>query len=126
MVSDLPGVSGYRILRTVANGEGDLKKLADLDDPNLVGPSAAAFPAEAEVSSRVGACPGREESAGESESNYCLRGCGPTGEQGSNPVMVSAGHRHTGFVNAPFPATSHNARRAHFQSLAAAVHSNFR
>jgi transposase len=34
-ISDLLGVSGYRILRALAKGESDLGKLADLADPHL-------------------------------------------------------------------------------------------
>ena len=42
-----------------------------------LGPSAAAFPSAAQVSSWVGACPGREESAGESKSNRSPKGNRP-------------------------------------------------
>jgi transposase len=39
-----------------------------------VGPTAASFPSAAQFSSWVGACPGRQESAGENYSSRCARG----------------------------------------------------
>jgi transposase len=152
VISDLLGVSGYRILRALAAGESDLEKLADLADPGLrvsrdglmgalrgslhpmhrqllglfldrldlleeqmelvtkqisqamdlhqqaigrlcqvpglgseaahqilaeLGPTAAAFASARQVSSWVGVCPGREESAGESKSNRSPKGNRP-------------------------------------------------
>lgn len=152
VISDLLGVSGYRILRALAKGESDLEKLADLADPGLrvsradlmealrgglhevhrrllgffldrldlveeqmelvtkeisqamnfhqqaiarlcrvpglmseaahqivaeLGPTAAAFPSAQQASSWVGACPGREESAGQSKSNRSPKGNRP-------------------------------------------------
>jgi transposase len=149
VVSDLLGVSGYRILRALAKGETDVVKLAELADPRLhvtpaklqeavsgqihdqhrillrlfldrldlvdqqtvelgkvigeamkdhqtaitrlslipglgidsahqmvaeLGPEAAAFPSAAQCCSWVGVCPGRQESAGISESNRCPKG----------------------------------------------------
>jgi len=149
MVSDLLGVSGYRILRALARGESDVVKLAALADPRLrvspqklqealhgqmheqhrvllqlflerldlverqmtelakvigeamrvhqqaitrlslvpglgidsahqmiaeLGPEAAAFPSAPQCCSWVGVCPGRQESAGISESNRCPKG----------------------------------------------------
>jgi len=149
VVSDLLGVSGYRILRALEKGESDVVKLAELADPRLrvspqklqealygqmheqhrvllrlfldrldlverqmtelakvimeamqvhqqaitrlslvpglgidsahqmvaeLGPEAAAFPSIPQCCSWVGVCPGRQESAGISESNRCPKG----------------------------------------------------
>lgn len=149
VVSDLLGVSGYRILRALEQGESDPVKLAELADPRLrvspellqqalngqmhehhrvllrlfldrldlverqmaelakvivqamqvheqaitrlslipglgidsahqmvaeLGPEASAFPSAPQCCSWVGICPGRQESAGISESNRCPKG----------------------------------------------------
>jgi transposase len=149
VVSDLLGVSGYRILRALGKGQTDAAELAKLADSRLrvtpaklkeavsgeiheqhrvllrlfldrldlverqaaelatvigeamkshqtaitrlslipglgldsahqmiaeLGPAAAAFPSAAQCCSWVGVCPGRQESAGVSESNRCPKG----------------------------------------------------
>jgi transposase len=149
VVSDLLGVSGYRILRALEKGERDVVKWAELADPRLrvspqrlqealagqmheqhrvllrlfldrldlverqmtelakvimeaiqvhqqaitrlslvpglgidsahqmvaeLGPEAAAFPSMPQCCSWVGVCPGRQESAGISQSNRCPKG----------------------------------------------------
>ena len=152
IVSDLLGVSGYRMLKALAAGESDPKKLAAMGEKRLrateeelaealtgrlepmhrkllalflkrldlveeqiedlskqiskamaahqpvmmrlcglpgigaeapaqiiaeLGPEAAAFPSAAQVTSWVGSCPGREESAGESHNNRSPKGNRP-------------------------------------------------
>src|SRR6266487_3755386 len=91
VVSNLLGASGLRILHALANGETDPKKLAQLGGERLqcteeqlvdsaqqiiaeVGAQATTFASAAELTSWVGTCPGKEESAEQNHSSRSAKG----------------------------------------------------
>ena len=69
VVSNLLGASGLRILRALAEGETDPRQLAQLGDERL-----QCTEEQAELTSWVGTCPGKDESAEENHSSRSAKG----------------------------------------------------
>ena len=69
VVSNLLGASGLRILRALAEGETDPRQLAQLGDERL-----QCTEEQAELTSWVGTCPGKDESAEENHSTRSAKG----------------------------------------------------